>query len=639
MLIKGQLNSGNRGVRSEVRLLAITDLDAVEPDLIATTSSDFTGHFVFDVDILDQDKTYYLMANQGEIQWGSLLLDHSGLQEVAVEVNERTTLSLAFTLNSFIDDQHIRGSDTSRRVAAYTYSNLIRQDGLLDHTLLKNQASANRLNSLANLLAASRSDLNVRQRLFQLTTVGQMKPRSTLEASINIAQNPTHNADRLFRLSQQVDNVFGNQLAPSDLPEAWILSLEHFAAHNEADSPMFGPGNIAIDKIGDLWITNNFDPNIKTDGVPFPSQTAIRLDPGGQMVDGTPLRGGGIYGSGFGIGVDPKDQVWIGNFGFGASKIPLNGNGNSVSAFDKDGLALSPNFSPVSSLLSTRYAKDLSVKPSRDPSGGFTQGSMLGVQGVVSDQHNNIWIASNRDTSILQEPSDQPSKLVVYPNGQPDNFIELDFDQSGLYAPFDVAIDSDGHAWVTFQKGGENNQGGVAEFSFDSLTGLRLQREFSGSQFDSPYAIAVGPDDSVWLTSNGGSPFHLGHQLIAIDQSDGSLEQFDVGPLSGPWGINLDGEGHVYVSGFSSLSVFVLEGANDDPMYCRGESLSPLGGFDFDGELERPTGIEIDSLGNVWVCNNYSENPQDYGARSIFQIVGLAEPIVTPLIGPTMPLL
>jgi len=639
VVIKGQLNSGLLGVTADIQLFAVTDLDAIKPELIATTRSDLSGQFFFDVTSIDQDKTYYLMAKQGEMQWGSVFLNNSGSRKIELEVNERTTLALAFTLNSFISGEHIRGSDTSQRVAAYTYNNLIRQDGSLDATLLNNPVSAQRLNSLANLFAAAKKDLNVRQQLFALTTVDQQEPTTTLEAAINIAQNPTHNAERLFKLSQQVRNIYGNDLSTSEPPTSWILFLEHFAAEQESNSPMFGPGNIAIDKNGDLWIANNFNPYVSTQGVPFPSRTAIRLDPGGRMVNGAPIRGGGIYGSGFGIGIDTKEQVWIGNFGFGGSKIPLNGNGNSVSLFDKDGLPLSPGITPELSLLSSRFATDSTLVFGREPSGGFTQGDMLGVQGVVSDQRNNIWIASNRDTRNFHDFGGQRSKLVVYPNGIPDDFVELSFDQSGLYAPFDIAIDSDGDAWVTFQKGGEDSQGGVAEFSFDSVTGVRLEREFVGDQFNSPYGIAIAPDDGIWITNNGGSPLHSGNQLIRIDQGDSSFNQFELGSSSGPWGVNIDGAGHVYVSGFSSFSVFVLEGLKQDSLYQRGELLSPLGGFNFDGELERPTGIEIDTLGNVWVCNNYSKDPRSYGAHSVFQIIGLAEPVVTPLIGPTMSLL
>ena len=55
---------------------------------------------------------------------------------------------------------------------------------------------------------------------------------------------------------------------------------------------------------------------------PLPVTTLPRLQPSGDLVESEPLRGGGLYGAGFGIGIDPEGQVWVGNFGFGASKVP-----------------------------------------------------------------------------------------------------------------------------------------------------------------------------------------------------------------------------------------------------------------------------------------------------------------------------
>ena len=69
-----------------------------------------------------------------------------------------------------------------------------------------------------------------------------------------------------------------------------------------------------------------------------------------------------------------------------------------------------------------------------------------------------------------------------------------------------------------------------------------------------------------------------------------------------------------------------------------GTALSPEGGYDFDGNIMRPTGLEVDSAGNVWVANNYNEKADLYGQNSVFQAIGLADPVKTPLIGPVAPL-
>ena len=49
----------------------------------------------------------------------------------------------------------------------------------------------------------------------------------------------------------------------------------------------------------------------------------MALKPNGQPADGSngtplsPLTGGGILGTGFGVTIDPQGSVWFGNFGWG----------------------------------------------------------------------------------------------------------------------------------------------------------------------------------------------------------------------------------------------------------------------------------------------------------------------------------
>ena len=40
--------------------------------------------------------------------------------------------------------------------------------------------------------------------------------------------------------------------------------------------------------------------------------------------------------------------------------------------------------------------------------------------------------------------------------------------------------------------------------------------------------------------------------------------------------------------------------------------------------------IEVDSARNVWITNNYNSDAQDFGQKSVFQAIGLADPVVTP---------
>ena len=617
--ISGHLISGNNGFKStKVGLYEITDIRENKAIQIASTSSDKDGVFEFKAVNLDPKKTYYIFAKKRSKVLTGLIKSNTRDNLI---INDRSTVASGTVFNYFINGDHLNGSKSSRRSGWMTYRNLVLSDGEVAELARRNKATAERLNLLANLNAASIADPSIQREFFALTSPEKgAETRTNLEAITTIGRNPARNAREIFALAESVPVVYpatSKHIADRD---SWLLYFEHYGAADETDAVFFGPGNIALDGRGDLWITNNFRPGTENEDPPFPSVTLPRMKPSGELAKGTPLEGGGIYGSGFGIGVDPGGQVWVGNFGFGASKVPLRGNGNSISLFSKQGEPLSPDGSQL---------------PSRSPSGGYTQGDLLGVQGVVSDQRGNIWIASFRGTKKT------PSKVVVYPEGEPNRYVS--FEHPALTAPFDIAIDAEGDAWVSYKSGGRHGTGGVAQLSYGAADGISSVKTIQSKQLNVPFGIATGSDGSVWVSSNGGSPRYASRTVSRIDSLTGQLQTFPINSESftGPWGVNLDGSNNVYVANFEGLSFSILCGATEGcPGNVRqGEALSPENGYSFDGTIMRPTGLEVDSGGNLWVTNNYHEDAQLFGQHSVFQAIGLADPVTTPSIGPAIPLL
>ena len=617
--IKGNIQSGKSAFKSDnVSLFEITKLTDQRPIKLASTQSKENGNFSFKNITLNPKKTYYITAkNQSSILAALLKQDtHKGLV-----INDRSSVAASYVFNHFINGDQISGNRPSIRAGWLTYRNLVRTNGSTAKLARRNPATAERVNLLANLTAAAIAEPSAREEFFKLTAApGGNQPQTTMEAIAAIGSNPSINAEKIFKLAESVPAIYPTDLQAIADRQSWLLYFEHYGAPDESDSVFFGPGNIALDRRGDLWITNNFRPGSENENPPFASVTLPRMKPNGRLTGGEPLMGGGIYGSGFGVGIDPSDQVWVGNFGFGASKVPLRGNGNSISLFSKNGEPLSPDGSEL---------------PSRSPSGGFTQGDLLGVQGVVSDQQGNIWIASFRDTKTT------PSKVVLYPKGNPDQFAS--YEHPKLSSPFDIAISAEGDAWVSYESGGRRGTGGVVQLSFDENDGIVAVNTFQSKQLNVPFGIATGSDGSVWVSNNGGSPLYPSKTVSRLDSLTGQLQTFPINSESftGPWGINLDGSNNVYVANFQALSFSVLCGAarGCPGGVLHGEALSPEGGYDFDGTIMRPTGLEVDSAGNVWVANNYHEDAQLFGQHSVFQAIGLADPVTTPSIGPMKPLL
>ena len=66
-------------------------------------------------------------------------------------------------------------------------------------------------------------------------------------------------------------------------------------------------------------------------------------------------------------------------------------------------------------------------------------------------------------------------------------------------------------------------------------------------------------------------------------------------------------------------SLVVLSGASAGVV-------SPAQGYGLDATLSEPYGLAIDASGNVWLSNS--------GTSTLTEMVGLASPVRTPLLGP-----
>ena len=214
--------------------------------------------------------------------------------------------------------------------------------------------------------------------------------------------------------------LLSNLYAPPlvTMPDAWTVTVKiNDSGSDEPDFLISGPGNLAFDGRGYAWVTNN-----TIQGTPYSGTFNLVFKPNGQPADGrngtprSPLTGGGILGAGFGVTIDPRGSVWFGNFGWGNSHdctpdpIPsANGNG-SISRFTLSGAPMSPP--------------------------DAYQGGPVRAQGLGSDADGNIWISSFENDSVY-----------VFIHGNPHQSVSFhQYDGSG---PFDVAVATDGTAWVS----------------------------------------------------------------------------------------------------------------------------------------------------------------------------------------------
>jgi sugar lactone lactonase YvrE len=409
------------------------------------------------------------------------------------------------------------------------------------------------------------------------------------------------------------------------MPDAWTIAVKVNDSGDEK-MPFGGPGNVAFDDNGYAWITNNV-----VQGHPTSANNIIVLQPNGKPADGTngtpksPITGGGILGTGFGVTVAPNGHVWLGNFGWGGDNpTPEPPGTGSVSELEADG--------------KVRSVPD-----------GYYSGTDR-VQSVAADQEGNIWSASFGN-----------NRVVVFPNGEHARSFWFPVSGDGPKATFGIAIAEDGSAWVT--NSGDLTVHGKSGIGRYAIEGSQVVQKFFRELGHSLKGLSLDSQGNVWVASGGDNAVYL------LSPEGELLGKFNGGGVSGPWSVTVDGDDHVWVANFGptghgadyrSASISKLAGTNPGtlpPRHKTGDPISPSTGYTLpsagspvllaNGDplygkgsppsftpLTRMTNCCIDQAGNVWAVNNWkpnfdiAANPKtgNPGGDGIVIFVGLAKP-------------
>jgi hypothetical protein len=599
------------------------------PQLLGSGRTDAKGAFTIDFTAPSApESVLYLIADGGSASSNHLGLGPSsasirlasviGPQPLStVVINERTTVAAAYALAQFASNGGFAGTSPGLQNAAGIVWNLVNPvtgdigSMLGNYPNGLNTSTMRQFNALANMLAGCvESFISLpcdTLFLFSRPPAGSL-PKDTLQAALNIAHNPWQNPARLFLQSQLSTPYKPALLLP---PDAWTIALTYEGNGQEFD----GPGNIAFDSHGNAWISNNYE----YDASPFAhvcgDRHVLKLTPTGQDAPGAPYTGGGLYGAGFGIAVDPSDNAWVSNFKFEGSKCspsPAPPDFN-VSQFAPIGVAISPD-------------------------SGYTKGISY-PQGTAADIDGNVWVANCGTNSVSKFPVRSPSSVK--------NF---GFSDTDLLRPFDVATDNDGNVWVTGS--GSNTLVGL------SPSGVALlNKPATDKKMMAPLGVAVDSQGNVWTANSGklvlpcgnsARPNRDGVSSVALHTRTGKTMKTTIfgvtktgantGGITLPWGIAVDGNDNVFVANFSDqrLSEFCGTRPSTCPAgYKTGDPISPSGtGYSSDA-LTRNTGVAIDQSGNVWLANNWLNIPiqSNPGGHAAVVFIGLAAPIKTPLNG------
>jgi sugar lactone lactonase YvrE len=578
----------------------------------------------------------------------AMLVSAIGQAPVAgpVVVNERTTVATGFAFAQFVDGSAIAGNRYGMLNAIRMAANLVSPETGTVADVLRlppngpETTALRTFNALANVVASCIATPIGCDALFDATTVpGGPRPANVLQAVANIAKYPWLNVAELFALSFK-QPAYAPALAQDQPPDAWTLFLKFtgsFSSVQDENNLMNGPGNVAIDHQGFLWVSDNYIPQ-PPDKLACAGERLLKFYPWGENFPGSPYVGGGLSGAGWGISIAPNGRIWVGNFGFAGTGCP-EPPANSVSVFRPDGTALSPDVT------------------------GLTAGLIAWPQATVADRQGNIWIANCAADSVTLYPEGRPGQAFEIPIPPPVDASKM--------KPFGLAIDHRGNAWAT---GSFNSTLAVLGPNGKLIDVIPPEGPDGRTQLRRPMGVAADSRGNIWVANSDFAdvpcppdvPQEAGATAPSIAlflrhpaRMPHADSPFTGGGLTIPWGVAVDGNDTVWVANFGfpfdlahpenaaawdaqdRVSHFCGVDTSKCPPSKRavGQAISPEGtGYTSDA-LVRNTGIAIDPSGNVWLANNWKPAPllTNPGGNSIAVLIGAAAPLDTPLIGTPRP--
>jgi hypothetical protein len=610
--LKGTVVADGSAVRgATVRLFAAGTTPGSATQL-STETTDAHGRFSMRVpDTVPDTDVLYATAEGGTVggrpvpDTVELATSLGDLRKGKIVIDEVTTVAAGYSLAQFAVGGVVGGPSPGLDNAARMPRNLVDiARGVPAKFLLQfpNGSSTETLstfNSLASIIAGCVDGSNDCQAFLDAATdPWGVRPDTTWEAMTLLPTNPSGDAPGVFA-QVPVDPQFTP--VRTSAPSGWVIALRFYGNGHQFN----GPGNVAFDAQGRVWANDNATVSPQPKKV-CPGLDLFLLDP---YSPGQPMEtftGGGLNGAGFGIAIDPRDHVWVSNFGFTGSECPVAPTSNSVSEFDPDGQPLSGDE-------------------------GYLDGPLSWPQGIKSDVDENIWIANCGNDSV-----------VVYPEGDHTQATVVGTD---IPKAFDVAQNTQGAVFATANAGDQ-----VYGFEPD---GASLQGSPFGdsSTLSKPLGAASDSLGNVWVSNSGVIDIpcssdtsleapapgpHL-HGTVAQVGADGSVASFGGAGMTVPWGIAVDGDDNLWVANFAGQRLSHLCGARTStcPTGEVGDSISPADtGYSFDG-LQRNTGVQVDPSGNVWLTNNWIAIPvqTDPFGDGLVVYLGMAAPVKAPLIG------
>jgi DNA-binding beta-propeller fold protein YncE len=236
---------------------------------------------------------------------------------------------------------------------------------------------------------------------------------------------------------------------------------------------------------------------------------------------------------------------------------------------------------------------------------GSADGQFFYPYGIAVDSSGNVYVADTSNNRIQKFSSTGSFVTKWGTQGSADGQINH---------PYGIAVDSSGNVYVADTM---NNR--IQKFS---STGSFVTKWGSGgsgdSQFSSPWGIAVDSSGYVYVVDCNNNRIQkfsstdgINYTFVTKWGTQGSAD----GQINHPSGIAVDSSGNVYVAEESNYRIqkfSSIDGINYTFVTKWGTQGSG------DGQFESPFGIAVDISGNVYVADTFNDRIQKFSSAGSF---------------------
>jgi uncharacterized protein (TIGR03437 family) len=273
----------------------------------------------------------------------------------------------------------------------------------------------------------------------------------------------------------------------------------------------------------------------------------------------------------------------------------------------------------------TTFAGNGTISPGGGPSaygdGGPATSAQLHLpMGVAVDNNFNVYIADTGDNTIREVTTDGNIATIAgdsFPSYQGDGGLAINAE---LHSPEDVAVDSSGNVYiadtanayireVTISTGDINYIAGDGSIGFSGDGGYA-----TSAGLIAPFALTVDSSGNVYFAENGDNRIReINAKTLDIStvagngtpgySGDGSTASS--GQLNSPTGVAVDSAGNLYIADSLNCRIRKVASGGNISTYAGNGTLSYSGdgGAASQAQLNTPQGVAADAAGNFYIAD------------------------------------